>query len=142
MALPTINNTNPYKIHDFYERLIANINTLDTMGKLKEINGCVRFALDNLCGIRADLVRTDNTWQNWGFHELTEAIRKWTERNPIERLERSERPFKEQHRGKHNAENTKTRKQENASIVEAKITNQYSLHQNSRCQQKKKDHLL
>ena len=39
MVLPTTNNTNPYKIHDFYERLIAHINTLDTMGKLKEING-------------------------------------------------------------------------------------------------------
>ena len=61
MALPTINNTNPYKIHCFYERLITHINTLDTMGKLKEINGYVRFT-DKLCSIRADLVRTDDNW--------------------------------------------------------------------------------
>ena len=39
MALPTINNTNPFKIRDFYPRSIAHINTLDTMDKLKEING-------------------------------------------------------------------------------------------------------
>ena len=69
MALPTVNSTNPYKIHDFYERLIAHINALDKMGKLKtktditktnktNINGYVRFTLDKLCGIRADLVRT------------------------------------------------------------------------------------
>ena len=41
MALPTINKTNPYKIRDFYKRVIAHINTLDAMGKLKEINGYV-----------------------------------------------------------------------------------------------------
>ena len=29
------------------------------MGKLKEINGYVRLALDKLKGIRTDLVRTD-----------------------------------------------------------------------------------
>ena len=82
MALPTINNTNPHKIHDFYERLIALINTLDTMGKLKGVNGYVRFTLDKLCGIKADLVRTDDNWQKWGFKKLTEAIRKWTEIKP------------------------------------------------------------
>ena len=76
MVLPTINNTNSYKIHDFYERLIAHINTLETMGKLKEINGYVRFTLDKLCGIRADLVRIDHNWQSWGFNELIEVIRK------------------------------------------------------------------
>ena len=54
--------------------------------------------ISKLCGIRADLVRTDCNRQNWGFNELIEAIRKWTERNPIERLGRSDRPFKEQHR--------------------------------------------
>ena len=70
MALPTKGNNNPYKIHDFYERLIAHINTLDTMGKLKEINGYVRFTLDKLFRIRADLMRKDDNWQNWGFNQL------------------------------------------------------------------------
>ena len=60
MALPTKSNNNSYKIHDFYERLIVHINTLDTMDKLKEINGYVRFTLDKLFGIRADLIRTDD----------------------------------------------------------------------------------
>ena len=64
MALPTINNTNAYKILDFYKRLIAHMNTLGTMSKLKEINGYVRFKLNKLCGIRADLVRTYGNWQN------------------------------------------------------------------------------
>ena len=55
----------------------------------------MRFTLDKLCGIRADLLVTD---ENWGFNELIEAIYKCTERNPIEGLERSGRTFKEQHR--------------------------------------------
>ena len=76
MAPPTISNTNPYKIHEIYEDFIAHINTLDTMGKLKEINGYVRFSLDKLCGIGADLVKTDDNWQNWGFIELIQKIRK------------------------------------------------------------------
>ena len=101
LVLPTINNTNQYKTHDFYERLVAHISTLDTMGKLEEINGYVRFMLDKLRGIRADLVRRDDNWENWGFNELIEAIRKWTERNLIDRLERSHRTFKEQHRREH-----------------------------------------
>ena len=48
------------------------------MGKLKEINGFVRFKLDKLCGNRADLVRTEDNQQNWGFNELIEAILKET----------------------------------------------------------------
>ena len=35
-----------------------------------------------LPGIRADLVRLDDDWQDWGFTWLVEALRKWTERNP------------------------------------------------------------
>ena len=83
MTLPSITSSNTRKIHDFYEKLITNINALDTMGKLKDINGNVRLILDKLSGIRADLVRLDDNWQNWTFPEFVEALRKWTERHPI-----------------------------------------------------------
>ena len=39
--------------------------------------------MDKLIGIRADLVRTDDNWQEWTFTHLVEALRKWTERNPL-----------------------------------------------------------
>ena len=112
MVLLTTNSTNPCKIHDFYKRFIAHISTLDTMSKLNKINGYVEFTLHKLCGIRAELVRTDDNWQNWGFNELIEAIRICNERNPIERLKRSDRSFKEQHQKKHimkTLQKTKTR---------------------------------
>ena len=69
----------------------------------------MRFTLDKLRGITADLLITD---ENWGLNELIEAIYKCTERNPIEGLERSGRTFKEQHQIEHimqTYQNTKTR---------------------------------
>ena len=83
MSLPTIHATQPKKIHEFYDRLVTNIQSLETMGKIREINGYVRLTLDKLPGIRADLVRIDDDWQEWGFPQMTEALRKWCERNPV-----------------------------------------------------------
>ena len=57
---------------------------LDTMRKIKEINDYVRVTLDKLQGIRADLVRIDDNWQDWKFQQLVEALQKWTVRNPEE----------------------------------------------------------
>ena len=51
MPLPQINNTNPQKIHDFSEKLLCTVQALDTMGKIKEMNGYVRVTLDKLQGI-------------------------------------------------------------------------------------------
>ena len=77
-----MNNSNRYKIHEFSEKLLSNVQALETMGKLKEINGDVRITLDELQGIRADLVRTDDDWQDWKFPQLVEALENWTCRNP------------------------------------------------------------
>ena len=45
--------------------------------------GCVRLTLDKLPGIRADQVRLDDNWQELGFPQLVEALRKWCERNSV-----------------------------------------------------------
>ena len=52
------------------------------MNRLKEINGYMRLTLDKLPGIRADLVRLDDKWQEWDFAKLVDSLRRWTERNP------------------------------------------------------------
>ena len=52
------------------------------MSKLKEINEYVRLTLDKLPGIRADLFRIDEDWQEWTFPQLVDALLKWTSRNP------------------------------------------------------------
>ena len=70
-------------MHEFYETLVYNVQSLETLGKLREINGYVRTTLDKLEGIRGDLVRNDKDWQEWDFPRLVEALRQWVERNPV-----------------------------------------------------------
>ena len=83
MSLPQINNANAKKIHDFSGKLLCSMQALDTVGKIKEMNGYVRVTLDSLQGIQADLVRNDDNWQDWKFQQLVKALEKWTVRNPI-----------------------------------------------------------
>ena len=50
MSLTHINDSNSYKIHEFSEKLLSSVQALETMGKLKEINGYVKLTLDKLSG--------------------------------------------------------------------------------------------
>ena len=62
---------------------MTSVQSLNTMGKLKEINGHVRTTIDKLPGIRADLVRIDSDWHYWDFGQFVEQLPQWTEKNPI-----------------------------------------------------------
>ena len=75
MGLSVITETNPTRINEFYEKLVTNIQTLESMGKKKGIRGYVRPTLDKLPGIKSDLVRLDDNWQEWRFPQLVEALK-------------------------------------------------------------------
>ena len=77
MGLPVIAGTNPTRINEIYEKLVTRIQTLESIGKKKDIRRYVRLTLAKLSGIRADLVRLDDNWQEWRFPQLVEALRKW-----------------------------------------------------------------
>ena len=62
--------------------MIVSVEALDTMHKLRDIKGYARLTLDKLPGIRADLVRLDDEWQEWDFPKLVESLRMWTDHNP------------------------------------------------------------
>ena len=83
--LPTIPNVNVKRIHEFTEKLNYAVQSLETLGKLTQVNGNVPMTMDKLPAIRGDLVRTDDSWETWDFIKLTEALRLWTRRNPIDR---------------------------------------------------------
>ena len=80
--MPIITGKQPNRVQEFHEKLKVSTQALDTMNKLKDINGYVKITLDKLPGIRAHLVRLDNDWQDWRFTQSVEALWKWTERNP------------------------------------------------------------
>ena len=46
LSLPVITNSNRNRVHEFYEKLVISVQALETMNKLKEINGYARLTLD------------------------------------------------------------------------------------------------
>ena len=87
MDLPQIPGVNAKKIADFSEKLSYSVQALETLGKLRDVQGNVSMTLDKLSGIRGDLVRNDPEWESWDFVKLAEAIRQWIRRNPIHERE-------------------------------------------------------
>ncbi|XP_068738114.1 uncharacterized protein [Montipora capricornis] len=86
VALPVFSGVHLKAIHQFHERLAYCVQSLQTMGKLDQVNGNVPMTLDKLPGIRGDLVRTDDSWENWDFVKLFEALRLWIRRNPVDSI--------------------------------------------------------
>ena len=84
MSLPVITGTNPKKIDDFYSQLRYNVHSRDTMGKIAGVKGNVRSTLDKLKGIKLDLVRGHEGWQDWGVKDLLVQIKIWREIHPVE----------------------------------------------------------
>jgi hypothetical protein len=93
LELPYIGDANAEKVHEFSEKLSYCVQSLETMGKLQQINGNVAMTMDKLAGIRSDLVRTDPAWETWDYTRLVEALNLWTRRNPIDSVKKETRPL-------------------------------------------------
>ena len=91
MDLPLIDGVHLSQIHQFYERLLYDVQSLETMRKLQQVNGNVSLTIDKLSGIRGDLARNDDNWQDNDFFELCEALRSGTRRNPLQPQQQSEK---------------------------------------------------
>ena len=52
MGLPTILGENPKEVDMFYKKLLYNVQSLETLGKLREVAVNVRAVLDKLRGIQ------------------------------------------------------------------------------------------
>lgn len=83
MGLPTITGESPKEVDGFYKKLLYNVQSLETLGKLRDVTGNVRAVLDKLKGIKADLVRGQEGWQEWDFSQLLQAVKRWKEINPV-----------------------------------------------------------
>lgn len=57
LALPSISGTNAVKIHDFHQKLLYNVQTLEMLGKISECLALVQGVLNKLLGIKAELVQ-------------------------------------------------------------------------------------
>ena len=81
-----INLPNPAKIHDFYKTLSHSVQSLQTMGKTERVNGNTRNVLEKLKGIKADLVRGEDGWQDWDLPRLVVALKRWRNINEVANL--------------------------------------------------------
>ncbi len=86
MGLPTIMGKNPIEVEGFYKRLLYNVQSLETLGRLCTVAENVRAVLDKLKGIKSDLVRDHEWWQKWDFRQLLQAIKSCKDINPITRV--------------------------------------------------------
>ena len=91
LELPSITSSNQKKISEFSEKLTYCVQALETLKNLEQVNGAVLITLDKLPSIRGDLVRSDPDWESWDFVKLSEAIRLWVRRNPVDTAARNER---------------------------------------------------
>ena len=76
MNLPVITGIQPARIYEFYKTLLYNVQSLETLGKFRDVSGNVRSVLDKLKGIKADLVRGHEDWQIWDFPQLVKALKR------------------------------------------------------------------
>ena len=93
LALPTISGTNVPKIHDFYETLLYNVQSLETLGKTSDCLALVRGILTKLPGVKAELVQGKPEWKTWDFTQLIDALREWKEIHPREHAKSRDRSF-------------------------------------------------
>lgn len=92
MGLPDISGAQPAKVHEFYKTLMYNVQSLETLGKLERVNGMTRSVIEKLKGIKADLVRGEDGWQDWDFSRLVVALKKWKDIHPVEDSESQRKP--------------------------------------------------
>ena len=62
MGLPVITRASPKEINEFYKKLLLDVQSLVTIGKLREVCRKMRAVLDKLEGIKGDLVRGHTGW--------------------------------------------------------------------------------
>ena len=90
MGLPTNMRENPREVEEFYKRLLYNVQSFETLGKLRDVAGNVRAVLEKLKGIKSDLVRGHKRWQEWYFRQLLKAIKRWKDIIPVTDASQSE----------------------------------------------------
>ena len=81
MRLLVIMDCNVTKVNEFYKNLVYNIQALETLGKLDRVSGLTSSIFEKLKGIKTDLVRGSEGWQDWDLARLVQEMKKWRDIN-------------------------------------------------------------
>ena len=91
LELPNIKERNVEGIHEFYETLLFNVESLRTMGELKKLDAAVRFTFDKLQVIKMELTMVNENWAEWDFDQFLSVLEKWSINNPVLKTKYSQR---------------------------------------------------
>lgn len=64
--MATVKGLNYQKIDTFYGQLSKNFDVLKTLGESNMLKGFVLTTLNKCPQVKPDLVRTDDSWEDWG----------------------------------------------------------------------------
>ena len=89
IELPFITERDVPKIHRFYERLLFNVESLETLEKLDIIEGVIYYIVKKIDVVKAELLaHVETNWRDWTFRDLLDALQKWTEVNSIAKVQK------------------------------------------------------
>ena len=72
----------PYaKVQEFYEKLSKSFDALQTLGEDGPLRAFAMTTLNKLPHVKPDLVRTDESWEDWNLKDLMNNLQKWLIRN-------------------------------------------------------------
>ena len=74
--LPLTKGTSVEKGQEFYDKLTRSYDALETLGESEMLKGFVLTTLNKLPHIKPDIVRTDDSWEEWGMKDLIDNIHK------------------------------------------------------------------
>ena len=89
LELPSVRERDVKRIHEFYEKLLFNVESLQTLQSTNKLDAAVRFTFDKLDVINNELAMIDENWSEWTFVQFLEALEKWTINNPVQGVESS-----------------------------------------------------
>ena len=81
------------KVQEFYDKLTRSYDALETLGESEMLKGFVLTTLNKLPHIKPDIVRIDDSWEEWGIKDLIDNIHTWLKRNKTEDSPEPERSF-------------------------------------------------
>ena len=90
---PLTNGTNVGKVQEFYDKLTRSYDALEALGESEILKGFVLTTLNKLPHIKSDIVRADDSWEEWGMKDLIDNIHDWLKRNKIGDSSKPERSF-------------------------------------------------
>ena len=81
------------KVQEFYDKPTRSYDALETLGEYEMLKGFVLTTLNKLPHIKPDIVRIDDSWEEWGIKDLIDNIHKWLKRNKTGGSQEPERSF-------------------------------------------------